>query len=713
MWHNGFMLKQIWMVTSSYFFHPVQIFRTYDRKNLQPDLIAGLTVGIVVVPQAIAYAMIAELPPEYGLYSAIITSIIGALWGSSYHLNTGPTNTTSLLVLATLLPIAAIGSENYILAAGMMAVMVGVFQIILGVARMGVLVNFVSDSVIIGFTAGAGVLIGANQLRHLLRLDIPSSASLITTLQDIIGHINTVHWISLVLGLFVLVIFAILKKLTPKLPAALIGMIFAALAVWSLNLDRAGVKVIGQLPRSLPPLVNLPLFDLDLISQLSMGALAVGAISLVESVAISRTVASQSGQHLDSNQEFIGQGLSNLVAGFFSGFAVSGSFTRTAVNYYAGAKTSVSSIFSGLFALLSMLVIAPLAAYLPRTALAGVLLVTAYSMIDRKEIVRIWRGTQGDAAIMVVTFTSTLLLPLQFAVLTGILISFAVYIMRTSVPRVVAVLPANNFTHFSPRPGVQPCPQLMILDILGDLYFGASSHIEEAIRHHLEANPTQRFLLLRMFSVDHIDISGVHALENVVRTLRQSGGDVFMMRTQDPVLELFKSTGFYHSLGEDHFLAYGDAIGYIFKRVLDPTICIYECETRVFMECLNLPRPMKPAAEDTIPLEIPSGIIKSITPMDLWDELHQHIPPVMIDIREPREYLRGHIPAALSIPIFKLLSDPSQIPQLRQVVLVCRSGRRSTRAIYLLNKKGFTNIRILEGGIVAWENIGLLEAIEL
>jgi len=670
-------------------------------------------VAIVLLPQAIAYAMIAELPPNMGLYAAIITSVIGALWGSSHHLSIGPTNTSSLVVLATLLPIAQVGSQQYILAAGLMAVMAGVFQIILGIARMGVLVNFVSDSVIIGLTAGAGVLIGANQLRHLFRLNFPSSASLIITLREINGHSAEVHWISLIIGLLVMLIIIVLKRYKPQWPTLLIGMVFATALVGFFRLDQSGVAVIGQLPRNLPPIAKLPLLDFELISQLSTGALAVGMMSLVEAVAISRSIAGQSGQLLDSNQEFIGLGLSNLFSGFFSGYSTSGSFTRSVVKYNAGARTSISSIFAGIFVLIAMLILAPLAAYLPRAALAGVLLVTAYGMIDRKEIVRIWRGTRGDTTIMAVTFLATLLLPLQFAVLTGILISFAVYIMRTSVPRVIPVVPAKNFSHFSHRIDGPFCPQLAILDIFGDLYFGAASHIEEVIREHLEIHPTQRFLLLRMFSVNQIDISGVHALESIVRGLRQRGGDVFVMRTQVPVLEHFKSTGFFDYLGADHFQSYGDAIGYLFYRILDPTICIYECEARIFLECQNLPKRIKAPGEITIPTEIPTEKIKSIHALDLWEALRKRNPPIVVDVREPREFRRGHIPQARSMPLFELLSDPSDLPQIRPVVLVCRSGRRSTRAAFTLEKRGFTNLQIVEGGLLAWENAGLLEAVEL
>ena len=706
------MLKKLWTVTISNFTQPVRLFRTYERSNFKADLIGGLTVAIVLLPQAIVFAMVAELPPQVGLYTAIVTAIIGALWGSSNHLQTGPTNSTSLLVLAILLPLAEVGSDQFLRVAGVLAVMVGVFQIVMGVARMGLVVNFVSDSVVIGFTAGAGVLISVNQFRHLMRLNVPSSSSLIVTIQSLIAHVQELHWISFLFGLAVIFFVALLKRIKPRWPGPLLATVISAAISGLLHLDQIGVIVIGQLPRSLPPLANLPLFDLDLISQLSTGALAVGAIGLVESAAISRSIAAQSGQHPDSNQEFIGQGMANLFSGFFSGYSVSGSFTRSAINYDSGSRTRLSSIFSGLFVMIAMLLITRLASFVPRTALAAVLVVTAYGMIDRKEIARIWRGAQGDAAIMVFTFLATLFLPLQFAVLSGILVSFAVYIMRTSVPRVVPVLPADDFSHFAEIHDTYPCSQLAILDIFGDLYFGASSHIDEAIRIHQEAHPSQRFLLLRMFSVDLIDISGVHALESIVRSLRQRGGDVFMMRTQEPVLNIFKSTGFYDYLGDDHFLSYGDAIGYIFNRVLDPTICIYECEARVFRECQNLPRPAKHPAERTRPVEMPRGKVASIKASELWLELQERTPPVVIDIREPREYKQGHIPQAESIPIFTLLTDSSRIHQIRQVVLVCRSGRRSSRAIHMLAKKGFTNLRILDGGMLAWENTGLLEALD-
>jgi SulP family sulfate permease len=605
-----------------------------------------------------------------------------------------------------------VGGAKFLAAASLMAVMVGIVQILLGVSRLGLLVNFVSDSVIIGYTAGAGILIAANQLRHLLRLDVPSSSRLLTTLNDVLFHLSVTHWPSLLIGLGTIVFLLLQRRFLPKWPGPLLVMIVSAALVGVMGLDAQGVEIIGEIPTSLPPLTDFSLWNFDLIYDLSSGALAISAIGLVQAIAIARSIAGQSRQRLDSNQEFIGQGIANLLSGLFSGYSVSGSISRSAMNYELRARTPVSSVFSGVFVLIAMFIFAPYAAYVPRSALAGVLMVVALGMIDAGEIKRILRGTRGDAAIMVATFFGMLFLPLQFAVLLGILLSFAVYMLRTSIPRVVPVLPSAGFHHFTAQPDRQPCPQLGILDILGDLYFGAVNHIADSIQAHMEANPNQRFLLLRMFSVNQIDISGIHALEAVVDAYRARGGDVYLMRVHERVFERLKSTEFYDYLGADHFLSYNTAIEYLFQHVLDPTICIYECDTRVFLECQNLPRPEKYPGEITIPLDVPKHDVNHLDARALWDELHTPQPPLVIDVREPREFRQGHIPEALSIPLSRLFLDTAQVPKDRPVVFVCRSGRRSTRATYTLSRQGFDNLRVLQGGMVAWEAAGLLEAIE-
>lgn len=697
------VLVQHWLQDASAFFiRPLDIFRHYQRASLRPDLLAGLTVAVVMLPQAIAYALIAELPPQVGLYAAIVASIIGVLWGSSAYLHTGPTNAASLLVLSALTPIAVPGSPEYIAAAGLLAIMVGVARLFMGLARLGMLVNFVSDSVVIGFTAGAGILISANQLRHLLRLDIPNSPTFWATMRDVIQHLSETHLYSLLISLLAIGVIVLVRWRKPRWPAALLGMVVTAVVVAIFHLQDVGVGVLGELPRGLPPLAHLPL-DLELIGRMSTAALAVAAIGLVEAMSIARSIAAQSGEPVDSNQEFIGQGLANIATGLFSGYTCSGSFTRSAVNYTSGARTPLAVVFSGLWVLLALQLFAPLAAYLPRASLAGVLIVTAYTMIDQKEMKRIWRTSWGDSMIMVATLLSTVFLPLEFAVLTGVMISFARYIAKTSHPAVHAMLPDEKFEHFAYQPHKPVCPQLGVLTIEGSLYFGATQHVEEEIRHNLEAHPQQHFLLLRMHRVNHCDISGLHMLEAVVRLYRQQGGDLFMVGVRQPVWEKMEASEFVNSLGMSHFLAQEQAIEYLFYQVLDPAVCIYHCPIRVWRECQSLP---KCAEQASVPMGtvVPLTAVTHIPPRQLWQRLSYgpQARPLLIDVREPFEFGQGHIPLAQLIPMPRLLNREVILPRDREIVLVCRSGRRSTQVAYALLNDGYTQVANMEGGMLAW-----------
>lgn len=694
-----------------YFLRPVFMFRDYKSEDFRGDLTAGVTVGVILLPQAIAFALIAGLPPQMGLYAAIVGAVLGGLWGSSNHLHTGPTNTASLLVFSVLSPLFIVGSPEYVTAAGLMALMVGLFRLGVGVARLGILANFVSDSVIVGFTAGAGTLIAVGQLPNLLRVSPESGSNVFTNLWYLTQALPQTHLPSLTLGVASIIILVLLKRYRPKLPGPLAVMVVGASVVALLGLDAQGVKIIGDLPRSLPPLTSLPIFDLALIGQLSSGALALGAIGLVEAASIARSIAVRSRQRLDSNQEFVGQGLASIGAAFFAGYPLSGSFNRSAVNYEAGAHTPVASIVSGVFTLLAMLLLGPAAAFIPKTALAAVLMVIAYGMVDQAQMVRIWHSSRQDAAIMVTTLLATLLLPLQFAVMTGILMSLANYILQTSTPQVISVLPTDDFKHFLHQPEKPPCPQLGIITVVGDLYFGAVNHVEELIRAHMERHPGQRFLLLRMQNVNRMDISGIHMLESVVRTYAEVGGEVYFMKVKGPIHQLMNATGFSAAVGDDHFLIEEESITHLFYRVLDPAVCIYECEVRAFKECQNLPK-------STVPNQLllhthPHLPVKHIGALELWQELHWGIgQPEVIDVREEREFIRGHIRQAQLIPMSRFDPARLRLGKEKNIVLVCRSGRRSERVAQALQQAGFTSVRILTGGMVAWESSGLLEAFD-
>lgn len=694
---------------SSLFLRPLAIARTYAPSALRPDLIAGLTVAIISLPQAIAYALVAGLPPQMGLYAAIIIPIVAALWGSSSQVQSSPTTALSLLVLSSLSATFAPNTARFILAAGVLAVLAGLVQLVMGLARLGILVNFVSDAVIVGFAAGAGVQIAAGELRHLFGLTF-SSSTLFGTLEQLALHIAETNLPTLALGLGTLAVMVAVRTFRPKWPAPLISLVAASVALVALGLNSDGVKVIGALPQSLPPLAPLPLFDLSFVAQLAPGALAVAALGLIQTMAVARTLAVQTGERLDNNQEFVGQGLGNIVAGVLSGYPGSGSISCSAINAESGAQTPLAAIFSGLFTLIGMLALAPLGAYLPRAALSGILIVVGYAMIDVRRMRHIWRSSRSDAVIMLVTVLGTLFLRIDFAVLAGILMSLAAYLLRTSAPRVVPVLPDARFRHFLYQPDKPTCPQLAIMDIAGDLYFGAVSHVEEVIRQHRTRYPSQRFLLLRMHSVDYCDISGIRMLESIVRLYRAQGGDVFMVRVSADVRRLMRAAGFVERLGEDHILEEDAAIEYLFSKVLDPAICIYESGARVFHECQNLPRPDY-AIQIPLQLARPEHAVPTISAAQLWQQLHRPAAPLVIDVREPREYQHGHIPQAQLMPLPTLLATPPQLPQDRQVVFVCRSGRRSTRVAAQLGANG--HISVLDGGMLAWEAAGLLEAIEL
>ncbi|PDW00837.1 sulfate transporter [Candidatus Viridilinea mediisalina] len=690
---------------------PLRLVGSYPLTAWRADLLAGLTVGLVLLPQALAFSLLAGLPVVMGLYSAFVAALVGALWGSSSHLHSGPTNTAAILTLSVLAPLFAVGSAEFIAAAGLLAVLSGLIRLAMGLARLGLLVNFVSDAVAVGFTAGAGLLIISNQLGPILRMPIMPSEGVLATLMIALRQLGNVHMPSLALGCGTILVIALWPRLTRRIPSVLAGVALLSLVAWLFNLEAYGVQSLGALPAGLPPLAALPLLDLGLIGQLINGALAIALIGLVEAVAIARAVAGHSRQRLDSNQEFIGQGMANVAAGCFSGYPCSGSFNRSALSYQAGAQTAMANAFSGVFILVAAFALNPLIAHIPLAVLAGALAITAWSMIDRQRMLQIWRGAPGEALIMLLTFGATLLLPLQFAILIGVLMSLGYYLLRTSMPRVVAALPDQEFKHWEPHNGRPQCPQLAVVDVLGDIYFGAVNHVEETIDQILDETPGQRFLLLRMHSVQHCDISGIRMLENIRAVLRERGGDLYMTRVRDPVLYRMRLAGFYDHLGPENILDEDLAIHHLFHHTLDPAVCIYECERRAFRECYTLPKRTLPGGAPPITL-LPLGVepVPNISPTALWEAMHSSLPPLIVDVREPREFRQSHIPGAVPVPLDQVLTSPQRLPQSGRIVLVCRSGRRSARAAEALIAQGYRDLRILEGGLLAWEQANLLTA---
>jgi SulP family sulfate permease len=677
--------------------------------RVRPDAVAGLTVAVVAIPQSIAYASIAGLPPSYGLYAAAVATIVGSLWGSSRYLNTGPTNAISILVLSILTPLAAIGSAEYLMAASLMAVMVGVFCVIFGFAGLGVLVNFASRAVLLGFTAGAGVLIAAGQLKNLLRLDVPRTPHLWHSMVGVIENIGQTHVPSLLLGLGALAAMVLISKTAPRLPAALMALTGAGVLVAVVGVDRLGVSVIGEIPRQMPQLTSFSLgwmWESDIVGALVTGSMAVAAMGLVEAVSIAREISRQSGERLDINQELVGQGMANIATGLFSGYACSGSFTRSAINFQSGARTQLSGVFCGVFVLIGVLAFGPAAAFLPRTALAGMIMVIAYRMVDWHGVRRVIRTSRSETGIMASTFVATLVFPLEFAVLAGVILSLAIYIYKSSLPTVHTVVPDPTFRHFVERESAPSCPQLGVINIRGALFFGAASHVEDELLANHEANPGQNNLLLRMHGVHQCDLAGIDVLEGIVRLYRDAGGDVYLVQVRPEVRRIMATSGFEELLGADRFLEQEEAIEWLFENVMDPAVCIYECEHRVFAEC-------QPLEKHPYDIRLPAFPTRfhyperQLTVPEFEDAMRVHRKDgLLIDVRERQEYLGGHIAHAELMPLRHVIEDAEKLPRDRPIMLVCRSGRRSTRAMHWLIGLGFEDVVNLKGGILSWKAMG-------
>ena len=689
---------------SAFFLAPLTLFRTYRRSSLSPDLVAGLTVAAIAIPQAIAYASIANLPPDTGLYTAGVAAIVGSLWGSSRYLSTGPTNATSLLVLSLLLPVAAPDTPEFLLAAGVIAVLAGTVRLVLAFLRFGALVTLASRSVLVGFAAGAAVLIAVGQLRPLLHLDIEVTPDLYRNVIALTESIGLAHLPSLALGAATVVLIVVITWLSPRAPATLLAIVGASVVVWLLGAEANSFAIVGHVPRSLPPFTwqtggGLP--DFEMIRALVLGSTAVAALGLVESSASAQTLARRAGQRLDQNQEFFGQGLANVVTGLLSGYACSGSLTRSSLAYHAGAKTRLSGAISGVVVLIAMLLFAPLAGQIPKAALAGVIFVVAYEMVDRAAIARVFKTSKTEAAITAATFIATLTLPLEFAILTGVVLSLAFFIVRSSLPRVYATVPDESYRHCV-EVGDQPsCPQLGVVTIRGPLFFGATYHIEEELRHHHEQYPGQSLLAIRMEGVDICDLSGVEALEATLKTYRKLGGDLFLIKVRKPVLAVLQSSGFIDTLGGDHILDEETAVEHLFEEVLDPIICVYECEHRVFAECQGVDKHLY---ENTIPPFAHAFHRHHEQLIDL-EQFTEHLErdnALVLDVREPDEYARCHIPGSRLLPLRLLSSEASSLGYDRPILLISRSGRRSLRAQPMLHDLGFADVHGLAGGILAW-----------
>jgi len=564
-----------------------------NRRTFRSDLLAGITGAIVALPQGVAFAVIAGMPPEYGLYTGMIPAIIAALFGSSWLLVSGPTTAASLLLFSSLTMYAEPGTALYVQMALTLTFMVGLIQLSMGLARFGSLVNFISHSVVVGFTAGAALLIMSSQAKHFFGLVYPRTTQFQDTVVSIVQHIGEANPYAVAVGIVTLVAGILVKVYRPAWPYMIVSMLVGTFGAIAINLivgkETAGIATVGALPATLPPL-SMPSLSFESIRILTPTALAMALFALTEAISIARSLADKVDQDLDGNQEFIGQGLSNIFGCFFSGYVATGSFNRSGMNYEAGAKTPLAAILAGLLLMPVVLFVAPLAVYLPKTAMAAILFLVAWKLIDPRHVLKIAKTSIAETIILGSTFFATLFLEMEFAILLGIMLSLAIYLNRTSHPHVLVRVPdvRREGRPFTTDPMLPECPQLKIVRIDGSLYFGAVNHVRSALKQMLKEHPEQKHLLVVGSGINFIDMAGAEFLVHLAREREEDGGQLYFYDMKEGICSHFKFLNYLLDIGTDNiFVAKKEAIAEIVPR-LDTEICSH-CRRRVFLECATLP----------------------------------------------------------------------------------------------------------------------------
>jgi len=523
--------------------------------TLKADAIAGLTVALVLVPQSMAYAQLAGLPPYVGLYASFLPVIIAATFGSSRQLATGPVAIVSLLTAAALEPLAIASPEGYMAYAAILAFMVGIFQLSLGLLRLGVLVDFLSHPVVVGFTNAAAIIIASSQVGKIFGIATRKGEHHYETVWHIIQDLPQTHFITLAMGIFSIFLLIAVKKFTPKLPNVLITVVICTLLAYFFGYETQGGDVVGVVPSGLPGF-KIPEVEFNQIVHLMMSALVIGVLGFVEAISVAKAISSETRQRLSANQELVGQGLSNLVSSLFQGYAVSGSFSRSAVNFSADARTGLSSIITGILVAVTLLFLTPLLYHLPQATLAAVIMVAVFNLIKIKPIIHAWKVHRHDGFVAVAVFVTTLFFAphLEKGIIVGVLLSLGLFLYRTMSPHFVEVCRHEDGTlRDADLFDLKTSDTVSIFRYDGDLYFGNAGYLEGKVLNSMAEKPDLKVMVLDFESVDLVDSTGEETLGRISERLDTAGIELYIARAKKPMLDAFKRSGLLDKIGEDRF----------------------------------------------------------------------------------------------------------------------------------------------------------------
>jgi len=533
---------------------------TYRKSYFLNDLIAGLTVGIVLVPQGMAYAMIAGLPPVYGLYASLFPVLTYALLGTSRKIAVGPVAMDSLLVAAGLSTLAITGVENYIAMVMVLALMVGVFQFTLGLFKMGFLVNFLSKPVISGFTSAAAIIIIGSQLKHLVGISITGSNSFIDMLPKTISKLNETNVYDLAIGVFGIVAIIIGKKWLKKWPTVLFMVVLGIAVVYFFELADYGVKLVGEVPSGIP---SLQIPDVSFVNLLALWpiALALALVGYLEAISIGKALEEKSGEDtISPNRELIALGSTNIVASFFQGYPVTASFSRSAINFESGAKTNSAGIVSVVLVILALLFLTPLFQYLPNAILASIIMVSVFGLIDIEYVQKLWYLRKDEFWVLVITFLVTLLLGITQGIVVGVLLSLLLLVYRTSKPHFAELGNIKGSDYFKniKRFGDEVVVRndVLVVRFDSELYFGNITFFKNQLLKMVEQKGSElQAIVLNAEAINYIDATAVDALTKLIKELHQRKLDFYIASATGPVRDIIFSSGIINELHVEYLFA--------------------------------------------------------------------------------------------------------------------------------------------------------------
>jgi SulP family sulfate permease len=569
--------------TLARFFPILQWGRAYDRKALSGDMLAAVIVTIMLIPQSLAYALLAGLPPEAGLYASIAPIILYAIFGTSRALAVGPVAVVSLMTAAAIGNIAEQGTMGYALAALTLAGLSGVILLVMGLLRLGFLANFLSHPVIAGFITASGILIATSQVKHILGISAGGD-TLPEMVWSLAEHLTATNWITATIGITATAfLFWVRKSLKPLLRRAGLGpraadmltkagpvlaVVVTTLAVWGLNLADQGVKIVGAVPTGLPPL-TLPSFSSDLISLLLLPALLISLIGFVESVSVAQTLAAKKRQRIDPDQELIGLGAANIAAALTGGYPVTGGFARSVVNFDAGAETPAAGIFTAVGLAIAAIALTPLIFFLPTATLAATIIVAVLSLVDFSILKRSWSYSRADFTAVAATILLTLGLGVETGVSAGVLLSIALHLYTTSRPHIaeVGLVPGTQHFRNINRHDVLTEPSLLTIRIDESLYFANARFLEDFIADRVATGCPIRNVVLMCSAINEIDLSALESLESINHRLGTTGIKLHLSEVKGPVMDRLERSHFLQQLTGQVFLSQYDAV-----RALSPTV---------------------------------------------------------------------------------------------------------------------------------------------